>query len=53
MLKSLSVQNFALIEHVSLQFYDGLHVITGETGSGKSILLGALNLILGERSDFQ
>jgi DNA repair protein RecN (Recombination protein N) len=52
MLKSLSVQNFALIEHVSLQFQDGLHVITGETGSGKSILLGALNLILGERSDF-
>lgn len=52
MLKSLSVQNFALIEHVSLQFHDGLHVITGETGSGKSILLGALNLILGERSDF-
>jgi len=52
MLRSLSVQNFALIEHVSLQFHDGLHVITGETGSGKSILLGALNLILGERSDF-
>jgi DNA repair protein RecN (Recombination protein N) len=52
MLKSLSVQNFALIEHISLQFHDGLHVITGETGSGKSILLGALNLILGERSDF-
>lgn len=52
MLKSLAVQNFALIEHISLQFHDGLHVITGETGSGKSILLGALNLILGERSDF-
>lgn len=52
MLKSLSVQNFALIEHVSLEFHKGLHVITGETGSGKSILLGALNLILGERSDF-
>lgn len=52
MLLSLSVQNFALIEHVSLRFHDGLHVITGETGSGKSILLGALNLILGERSDF-
>lgn len=52
MLKSLSVQNFALIEHISLQFHNGLHVITGETGSGKSILLGALNLILGERSDF-
>lgn len=52
MLKSLSVQNFALIEHVSLGFHKGLHVITGETGSGKSILLGALNLILGERSDF-
>ncbi|MDR0801244.1 DNA repair protein RecN [Fluviicola sp.] len=52
MLKSLSVQNFALIEHVSLDFHKGLHVITGETGSGKSILLGALNLILGERSDF-
>lgn len=52
MLHSLSVQNFALIEHVSIQFQNGLHIITGETGSGKSILLGALNLILGERSDF-
>lgn len=52
MLKSLRIQNFALIDHVELSFNSGYTVITGETGSGKSILLGALNLILGERADF-
>ncbi len=52
MLKSLRIQNFALIDHAELSFNSGYTVITGETGSGKSILLGALNLILGERADF-
>ncbi len=52
MLKSLRIQNFALIDHLELSFNSGYTVITGETGSGKSILLGALNLILGERADF-
>lgn len=52
MLHSLRIQNFALIETVELNFNSGFTVITGETGSGKSILLAALNLILGERADF-
>lgn len=52
MLRSLSIQNFALIDTATIDFSSGYTVITGETGSGKSILLGALNLILGERSDF-
>ena len=52
MLKSLSIRNFALIDNVELSFDNGLTVITGETGSGKSILLGALNLLLGSRADF-
>ncbi len=52
MLVTLNIQNFALIEEAQLNFQSGLTVITGETGSGKSILLGALNLILGERADY-
>ena len=52
MLRALRIQNFALIDALNLSFNEGFTVITGETGSGKSILLGALNLILGERSDF-
>jgi DNA repair protein RecN (Recombination protein N) len=52
MLSSIFVQNFALIDRLSLDFNKGFTVITGETGSGKSILLGALNLILGERADY-
>ena len=52
MLVSLNIQNFALIEEAQLKFHPGFTVITGETGSGKSILLGALNLILGERADY-
>ncbi|MCO5260763.1 MAG: DNA repair protein RecN [Crocinitomicaceae bacterium] len=53
MLKQLNVQNFALIHQATLNFNDGYTVITGETGSGKSILLNALQLILGERADFK
>ena len=52
MLISLYIQNFALIEKVTLDFSKGFTVITGETGSGKSILLGALHLILGDRADY-
>ena len=51
MLKHLSIKNYALIEALSVSFNHGFTVVTGETGSGKSILLGALGLILGERAD--
>lgn len=51
MLNKLTVKNFALIENATITFGEGFSVITGETGSGKSILLGALRLILGERAD--
>lgn len=51
MLSRLDIQNFALIQKQTLDFSDGFHVITGETGAGKSILLGALQLVLGKRAD--
>ncbi len=51
MLKSLSISNYALIDQVEIDFDRGFSVITGETGAGKSILLGALSLILGQRAD--
>jgi DNA repair protein RecN (Recombination protein N) len=50
-LKKLSVKNYALIDSLEMQFNSGFSVITGETGAGKSILLGALSLILGNRAD--
>ncbi len=53
MLRKLNIQNFTLIDELNIDFTDGLTVITGETGSGKSILLGALSLILGNRVDSQ
>ena len=53
MLKHLSVQNYALIDQLEVEFADGLTIITGETGAGKSILLGALGLIAGSRADTQ
>jgi DNA repair protein RecN (Recombination protein N) len=52
MLSILRISNFALIDYLELNLSNGFSVITGETGSGKSILLHALNLILGERADF-
>lgn len=51
MLRSISIQNYALIEKAYIEFHQGFSVITGETGAGKSILLGALGLILGDRAD--
>jgi DNA repair protein RecN (Recombination protein N) len=51
MLRSLLIENYALIEKLDISFDDGLSIITGETGAGKSILLGALGLILGQRAD--
>lgn len=51
MLTSLSIKNYALIQHLQIDFSDGLSIITGETGAGKSILLGALGLVLGNRAD--
>jgi DNA repair protein RecN (Recombination protein N) len=51
MLRHLSIQNYALIEQLDLDFSSGFTVITGETGAGKSILLGALGLLLGKRAD--
>lgn len=51
MITSLSIENFALIEKLSVPFSDGFSTITGETGAGKSILLGALGLVLGKRAD--
>lgn len=51
MLTSLSIKNYALIDHLQVNFNDGFSIITGETGAGKSILLGGLSLILGKRAD--
>lgn len=51
MLKKLHIQNFAIIDEINISFSSDLNVITGETGAGKSILIGALSLILGERAD--
>ncbi|MBI3503164.1 MAG: DNA repair protein RecN [Bacteroidetes bacterium] len=51
MLRHLSIQNYALIEKIEIDFPEGLSIITGETGAGKSILLGALSLIAGSRAD--
>ena len=51
MLQSLRIKNLALLEEVSLDFEAGFTAVTGETGAGKSILLGALSLLAGERAD--
>ena len=51
MLTRLKIQNYALIRELDVDFRPGFSIITGETGAGKSILLGALSLILGQRAD--
>ena len=51
MLKQLSVQNYAIIDAIDIKFPEGMNVVTGETGAGKSIIMGALGLILGDRAD--
>lgn len=51
MLESLNISNYALIDHMEINFHAGLNIITGETGAGKSIMLGALSLIMGGRAD--
>ena len=52
MLQHLDIQNYLLIDSLSLNFNSGFTTITGETGSGKSILLGAIQLLLGDRADY-
>ncbi|MCX6207968.1 MAG: DNA repair protein RecN [Bacteroidetes bacterium] len=51
MLQHLHIQNYAIIDEIDIQFSSALNIITGETGAGKSIVMGALSLILGERAD--
>jgi DNA repair protein RecN (Recombination protein N) len=51
MLQKLSIRNYALIDNLEIEFDKGLNIITGETGAGKSIILGALSLILGQRAE--
>lgn len=51
MLKQLQITNFALIDHLDIEFEAGFSVVTGETGAGKSIILGAIGLLLGQRAD--
>jgi len=50
MLKSLLIRNYALIEFVEIEFESGLNILTGETGAGKSIIIDAMSLILGDRA---
>ena len=51
MLQSIFIQNYALIDKLDISFTSGFSVITGETGAGKSIILGAIGLLLGQRAD--
>lgn len=51
MIESLSISNYALIDNIELSFQPGLNIITGETGAGKSIMLGALSMLFGNRAD--
>ena len=51
MLQQLSIQNYATVDRLEIEFQPGMSVITGETGAGKSIILGALGLTLGDRAD--
>ena len=51
MLENLSIKNFVIVDHLELNFKGGFSALTGETGAGKSILIGALSLALGQRGD--
>ena len=51
MLKRLAIRNYALIDDLDISFSNELNIMTGETGAGKSIILGALSLILGQRAE--
>ncbi|MCF7923532.1 MAG: DNA repair protein RecN [Candidatus Izimaplasma sp.] len=51
MLKKIAIKNFAIIDDIQLEFYNGMTVLTGETGAGKSIIIDAISLLLGERAD--
>src|SRR6188474_2478713 len=51
MLKQLTIRNYAIIDAIDIKFPAGMNVVTGETGAGKSIIMGALGLILGDRAD--
>ena len=51
MLRSLNIKNIALMDNINVEFGEGLNVITGETGAGKSILVDSLNLLFGARGD--
>lgn len=53
MIRHLHIENYALIEHLDIDFHSGFSVITGETGAGKSIMLGAIGLLLGQRADLK
>ena len=53
MLQSIHIQNYALIDKLDIDFMPGFSVITGETGAGKSIILGAIGLLLGQRADMK
>lgn len=53
MLQSIHIQNYALIESLDIDFHSGFSVITGETGAGKSIILGAIGLLVGQRADIK
>ena len=51
MLTHLHIRNYALISHLDIDFHEGFSVMTGETGAGKSIIIGALGLVMGARAD--
>ena len=51
MIRHLKIRDFAIIENADIDFHDGLNIITGETGSGKSIVIEAISLALGSRAD--
>jgi DNA repair protein RecN (Recombination protein N) len=50
MLRSLRIRNYALVDHLEVEFHPGLNIISGATGAGKSVIVGAVDLALGERA---